>query len=493
MSSRTSTIIFKVQDHLDRIIGHLEKRKEFANMHMVSWFCDNLYEKFVDESIRSEVKSLEDAKSAVRLFLNFETASPDLIKKHQNLYNHILHEKTFYLENLNDKLYVTTDELMAEFRRLNVQQTGLNIKIREFMKEKKNHEVEIAAKVVAALVRARGKTDNLVVDFGDGKGYLTTRLALEYKLRTLGIDANSNNSLEAEIRHEKLIKVWKHLVKKGAERSNVDSPEIDELQIDNYRTISSYIYGDTDLNKIIENAFPDDKGIVRKDICLIGLHACGNLSSNSLKHFVNNDRIKLLMNVSCCYNLLYEEFTIDYFNGQERTIDHPGDYGFPLSDYLRKKCYSIGRNARMLGTQCIERTVAGISRPEESLYYRAVFEKLLRERFRKGENARVFTLGKIRKVKNLEDYLRKACQRLNLVYDLSSNELAELEGKHKYDKELMTLHYFIRLLLARSIETIIHLDRYLYLLENDVKNVYLVKFFDSLISPRNLGMVAIKD
>ncbi|KAG5676349.1 hypothetical protein PVAND_006191 [Polypedilum vanderplanki] len=486
-------MILKVQHNLDRIINHLEPVKEFANIHMVAWLCDNLYEKFVDEKIRNEINGFNDVNSAIQLFFNQDNAPPNLIKKHPNLYKHILHEKTFYLENLEDKLYLTADELMQEFQRINIPKAeSLNINVREFMKEKKNHEVEAAAKIIGTMSKSRDQEKLIVVEYGDGKGYLTTRLSLEYNLKTLGIDGNVNNTLEAEIRNEKLTKIWKHLVKKGAERSNVKSPIIDETKLNpnNYKTISSLIYADTNLNKLVENAFPDQD---ISELCLIGLHACGNLSSNSLKHFVSNDKIKLLMNVSCCYNLLFEEFTIDYFNNKERKIDKENDYGFPLSDFLRKKKYSIGRNARMLATQSMERIVHQVNRPDESLYHRAIFEKVLRERFRKGKEIHVFTLGKIRRVKNLEDYLRRACERLEITYDLTPEELEKLEKEHLYDKELMTFHYFVRLLYARTIETIIHLDRYLYLLENNIKHVYLVRIFDSVISPRNLAIVGIKD
>jgi hypothetical protein len=461
---------------------------------MVGWLCENFYGKYVDESIKKEINNFDDVQSAIHLFFTHEQAPPELIKKHQNLYNCIIREKKFHLEHLDDKLYLTSEELIDEFKRLKIPiQSGLgDVNVREFMKEKKNHEVEIAAKIIGTLARAREK-QHLIVDFGDGKGYLTTRLALD-GLKTLGIDANHNNSLEAEIRNEKLFKVWKHLVKKNADRNNVDLPEIDETKLDasNFRTVSSFIYGDTDLNELIEKAYPEND-VSKEDICVIGLHGCGNLSANTLKHFVSNDNIKLLMNASCCYNLLFEEFTIDIFNDKERVMDRDNDFGFPLSDYLREREYSLGRNARMLATQSMARMLSQNNRPDDSLFYRAIFEKILRERFRKDQAVHVFTLGKMRRVKNLEDYLRRACQRLEITYDLTNEELEELERKHRYDKELMTFHYFIRLLHARTIETIIHLDRYLYLLENDIKNVYLVKMFDSVTSPRNLAVVAIKD
>lgn len=485
-------LIGMVQKHLDRLVTHLEPSREFVNMHMVAWICENLYVKHVPDSIRSEINTIEDVKSGMDLFFQQDKASIDLIKKHQNLHNKIQCEKLFYLENLEDKLYLTYDEMIKEFQRMNIPtDLGLNVHVKEFMKDKKSHEVVVASKIVGILSRARQKTP-LILDFGDGKGYLSTRVSLEFNLKTLGIDASDQNSREAELRNAKLTKLWPHLVKKAAERNNIEAPAINNEVLDDkkYKTIASYIYGDTDLNKLIDQAYPEKK---IDEICLIGLHTCGNLSANSLKHFVNNDRIKMILNVPCCYNLLFEEFEIDYFNEKERIIDHPDDFGFPLSSYLKERQYRIGRNARMLGTQSLERILNKISNPDESLFYRAIFEKLLRERFRKGLKPHVFRLGKIKRVKNLEDYIKKACQRLSITYDLTDEEIRKLEDDHKFDKEAITFHYFIRLLSAKTIETLIHLDRYLYLLENGVKHVYLVKLFDSVISPRNFAVIGIKE
>lgn len=491
MASRLE-LVAMVQKHLERIVMHMEPSREFVNMHMVAWICENLYVKHVPENIRNEITSIEDVKSAMDLFFQQDKPSIDLIKKHQNLHNKIQLEKSFYLENLSDKLFLTHDELIDEFKALNVPtELGLNVHVKEFMKDKKSHEVSVASKIVGMLSKVRHKKP-LILDFGDGKGYLSSRVSIEFNLQTLGIDSSDQNTREAELRNAKLTKLWPHLVKKEAARKNIEAPILSEEVLDDkkYKTIASYIYGDTDLNKLIDQAYPDEK---IDEICLIGLHTCGNLSANSLKHFVSNDRIKMIMNVPCCYNLLFEEFEKDFFNDSERVIDHPGDYGFPLSNYLKERQYRIGRNARMLGTQSFERILNGISNPDESLFYRAIFEKLLRQRFRKGLKPHVFRLGKIKRVKNLEEYIKKACQRLSITYDLTDEEIKKLEDDHKFDKEAITFHYFIRLLSAKTIETLIHLDRYLYLLENGVKHVYLVKLFDSVISPRNFAVIGIKE
>lgn len=43
-----------------------------------------------------------------------------------------------------------------------------------------------------------------VIDAGDGKGYLSTRLSLEHKIKVLGVDCNPTNVSGALLRLEKL-------------------------------------------------------------------------------------------------------------------------------------------------------------------------------------------------------------------------------------------------------------------------------------------------
>jgi len=365
---------------------------------------------------------------------------------------------------------------------------GLNLSIREFMKEKKNHEVETISRIVAALANARGK-NHLIIDVGDGKGYLSSRLNLEFKLKVLGVDGNQHNSTEAVKRNKQLSKKWNGLVTKEAKKSNVDAEAVvAPLLNDLYKTTSKMIFAETDLKKLVTESFPDEGS---SDFCLVGLHTCGNLSPNSLKQFVRNDEIKILCNVGCCYHLLYERFQDDFFNDEMRVMDEHDEPGFPMSNYLRNQNYKLGRNARMLAAQCFERVIDEKKMPDDSLFYRALFEKILREKWAVNEPVNVVKLGKI-KYKNCEDYLRKGCKKLDINMDLTSEDIAKLLEDHEFDRRLINFNYFLRLLTAKVIETLILLDRYLFLLESNIHDVFLVKIFDPVISPRNYSLIAIK-
>lgn len=63
--------------------------------------------------------------------------------------------------------------------------------------------MDLTAVLVDQLVKNSGQ-DCFIVDAGDGKGYLSSRLALQYGHRVLGIDANAANTENALNRNRKL-------------------------------------------------------------------------------------------------------------------------------------------------------------------------------------------------------------------------------------------------------------------------------------------------
>lgn len=141
--------ILKVQKNLDKLISALSPHYEFFSIQMVPWLCENLWDKFVPEEIRNEIKCKEDVRTAIDLFFQQNSPPEELIKKHPALHKHIEHQKSFFLENLDDKLYLTENELLEEFKRLKIPiQTGLSFDIKEWMSEKKCHEVEVASSIV---------------------------------------------------------------------------------------------------------------------------------------------------------------------------------------------------------------------------------------------------------------------------------------------------------------------------------------------------------
>lgn len=150
--------------------------------------------------------------------------------------------------------------------------------------------------------------------------------------------------------------MWKTLRKKSKTESADASQEEeqDKTQEDSSQLLklaTLYISEDTDVVRLIKDNFPEDE---LKGMMLVGLHTCGNLAASSLRLFTNNpSHFKCMVNVSCCYHLLMEEFDGNP-SWLEAELQSSG-FGFPMSVYLKDQDFALGRNARMLAAQPPER------------------------------------------------------------------------------------------------------------------------------------------
>ncbi len=148
----TTTTITKIQRNVDKIIASLSSSYDFFQYQMVPWLCESLWERFAPIEIQNEINNQKDIETALELFFQQNSPPKELLLKHPALYKHIEHKKSFYLENLENKLFLTEHELFNEFKRLEIPiQKGLNFDVRDCMKEKKCYEVEIASSIVGEL------------------------------------------------------------------------------------------------------------------------------------------------------------------------------------------------------------------------------------------------------------------------------------------------------------------------------------------------------
>lgn len=414
-------------------------------------------------------------------------------------------------------------------------------------------KVEVTSEIIANMCSsysARGR-EPIVVDAGDGKGYLSSRLALQYKFKVLGIDANSINTNGAMARLEKLEviisgfyskkkcihfrffflsqKQWDSLerqykneqagiiVEKTGRRKrrqitrNASAVNDDgvEQNTENYKAITHYITETTDFLQLLKENF-DTINLTHPAICLSGLHTCGNLASSCLRTFRDSNQIAAVCNIGCCYNNLDEQFKhssddslpeirFRVYEGKIIPIESiettKDTYGFPMSQFLIEKKYALGRNARMLSVQPIDRVVDFRENLHDNIFYRALFEVLIVDHYPQYKNA--IHVGRIKKCDTFVDYVRKCSKRMTILnFDhLTDAELDDVFHKHLHHKNFLIIFFLMRLCLAPIIETVILLDRLLYLLEanhDEQSSIYLVKFFDSVVSPRCYGIVALK-
>lgn len=447
-----------VKQQIEGVLSHLEHFLPLTNCHTVDYFTKSLYEQLVPKQIQEEVKGI-GCKNALNDIFN------DKINERTPYLNEFLVKcKRFSLYNLKNVCLDINQfrEVLSRFGCSKIE--GLKLEV--FMNPKKSHEVEILSAVAAALREIKKTTH--VIDIGDGKGYLSSMLALHHKIPVLGIDSSFINTTSAVKRVEKLGKIWHGLVKDSKRSVLTKKEEKLNLNSDLYKQVTQFVSKETDLKQLADDVFMEncDK------LSLVGLHTCGNLAPASIRIFKDNAYVKTICNVSCCYHLITER-----------------DLGFPMSDFLSKKGFRLSFNTRMLSAQSVDRLLHKKEHPNNTIFYRAVFQELLVKHCGTFPERNV---GRFKKeCVSFADYARKAVNRIEADVDLEDFEGFFEEYAHRQTE--MNFFIMLRSMLAPAIETVILLDRLLYMYEQGIENSFLVRLFDPIISPRCYGLVAFKE
>ncbi|KAF7731670.1 hypothetical protein EC973_008840 [Apophysomyces ossiformis] len=303
------------------------------------------------------------------------------------------------------------------------------------------------------------------VDLGAGQGYLSRTLAFQHQMNVLAVDASEIQTCGAKRFDEKAAKA---------------------------------LALSTELHHITETMTPENASDILSKwsnsgeawlVC--GLHACGDLSSLMLRLFAESKELRAVVNVGCCYHFLTENSKIS---------------GFPMSQYLQRQSYKLGSTARMLACQAPSRW---LDRKSESLkafehhFFRTLLQFIMVEKGLASATSAPI-IGRLNKKTDFVSfpvYVQAALKRLNLPINAISPEESEMYyNKYKsedVDKKIAIL-WTLRALLAPVLESIILVDRWLYLKEvvsdssNPSSGVWMWPLFDPIASPRNVVMMAIK-
>ncbi|KAF9360894.1 hypothetical protein BGX34_007451 [Mortierella sp. NVP85] len=248
-----------------------------------------------------------------------------------------------------------------------------------------------------------------------------------------------------------------------------------------------------------ENEEEDEEG--RWTLC--GLHACGDLTSNMIKLYLESSAT-CLFSVGCCYHCMTERFDR---NGNVVISD--GTHGFPLSAVFNRHKAHLGEHAKMTACQSPERWIKYQKETEDAIhghYFRALLHKLMVERgLYPGPPAVAPVLGRMGKhrLKGFPHYLATAIHRFRLPTDVIKSEEAQAAYEQFLEKDLYRIGilWALRTMLGPLFEGMILLDRAVYLHENVVGDgtgpqkgsVQLIPGFDVVESPRNMILIALKD
>ncbi|XP_074557827.1 uncharacterized protein LOC141813744 [Curcuma longa] len=428
----------------------------------------------------------------------------------------------------------------------NLHVASLSTVLSQGMNLKKKHEVEILAAVVSSIVHESGA--GKIIDVGSGQGYLAQALSFHYQLPVIAIDASLHHANVTNARAER---IKKHYAAKFAGSPHFKIPQTITCHILSSEALTALSSASLNENNTKESAerssasFLGDCGIPEIDIAkekslsnlydnsflvLAGLHACGDLSVNMLRTFVDCKQVRALVGVGCCYNLLSEDF-----------LEKAGDScGFPISNAAKLSSLILGKNARDLACQSAERwrtlTEDAALQNFEVHAFRAAFQLVLDKYYptilasspsigRQGKTIRRQQCRRLRESQTsreddirgfspelgksshnlasgcqdrqnsnkyllLEEFCKSGLSRLGCVFSEDMDLLGIWNHAQSYS-ELIGPFWSLRAALGPLVETYILLDRLLFLQEQgDSIEASLFPIFDPTLSPRNMAIIA---
>ncbi|XP_061709303.1 methyltransferase-like protein 25B [Cydia pomonella] len=315
------------------------------------------------------------------------------------------------------------------------------------VKLKKRHEISLMAEVVSSV--ALESNCNAVIDFGSGLGHLVRVLAYKNNLHVAGIECQSQLTEEAR--------------KLDLQLEYTASKHLPENIIASLHRPIHFNMTLTCNEQLHQLKLPEEM----KTYGLVGLHPCGDLGPLLIKHFINCKQVKYICVVGCCFMKLTCE-------GKET--------GYPLSNYVKGLDSKLSYVSREIACHAIE---IYLERLRKDNYddlkvhaYRAALERILVEHDPKLKHAPVRNI-KHSNAMTFQQYSTLALERLNIpVVDVARGESDLLQWRR-----VVTL-YTLRLVLAPVVETVVLLDRVLYVLEHGL-SCEIHPVFDPKLSPRN--------
>ncbi|XP_041098945.1 protein RRNAD1 isoform X3 [Polyodon spathula] len=249
---------------------------------------------------------------------------------------------------------------------------------------------------------------------------------------------------------------------------------------------------------------PESRGTKSQEgFVLTGLHACGDLSATLLRHFAHCPQAVGITSVACCYMNLTTLSSPAPPALQAPPTPRPGGractegegpvLGYPMSSWvLGLPGHELSGKAREAACHALEgyaERLRGQSGALRSHCYRAALETLVRRAQPSLKRAGIQTVKKCHQLPFAE-YARMGLQCLGLPTDWPLDWDPVLEGLLAQQGRVVA-YFCLVLLLAPAVESLVLLDRMLYLSQEGL-DCELVPLFSPSLSPRNLVLVAVK-
>ncbi|XP_053225977.1 methyltransferase-like protein 25B isoform X2 [Podarcis raffonei] len=408
-----------------------------------------------------------------------------------------------------------------EFRENQCQSSRLPPLFRKHVKPKKQHEIRRLGQMVKRLSELTGCRQ--VVDVGAGQGHLSRFLAFGLGLSVTAIEGDPRLVTQAAKFDQELVQALrKEGAKQGGQGPNgislkgprhvagwvdpgapwtefwqlLQHPEVEERG----PAVDGGSLGTADVDPGGEDLpGPPGRGASSAPAChtprgrqllLTGLHACGDLSVALLRHFARCPQVAGITSVACCYmKLTTAEAPVPPGPGPPPC---PAEPGYPLSAWVSAlPGHRLSYKAREGACHALEdyaRRLNGQSAALRTHCFRAALETVIRAADPAKKRLGVQTIAKAHQL-TFGEYARLGLERVGLDPHarLEPGPLQALlaqEGK-------VVAFFSLALLLAPLVETLLLLDRMIFLQEEGF-HCQLLPLFDPAFSPRNLVLVAAK-
>ncbi|XP_044129665.1 protein RRNAD1 [Bufo gargarizans] len=404
----------------------------------------------------------------------------------------------------------------AEFQANRCQSSLLDPLFRKHVKPKKQHEIQRLGKLVTRLSEETG-CDH-VVDVGSGQGHLSRVLSFGQGLNVTAVEADpSLNTTATKYDHDLVYMLKKERIRPtkiaACDITSIASarpPRHVLACVDPQASWEEFINQLTDQTESGSSTGPQDLVNSQAASCqsvssldqhhwnnflLTGLHACGDLSVAMLRHFASCPNVVGITSVACCYMKL-TTCEVPQPPGvvapSHRSDSHLRQYGYPVSSWVSGlHGHKLSYKSREVACHAIEDYIERLKGESDILRvhcYRAALETVIR-----GIDPNMKRIG-VQTIKNahklpFREYAKQGLQRVGLVPDTPIDHTLVEDMLAQHQK--VVAFFSLALLLAPLVETLILLDRMIFLQEQGF-HCEVIPLFKPEFSPRNLVLVAAK-
>ncbi|KAL9117579.1 MAG: hypothetical protein Q9187_005883 [Circinaria calcarea] len=273
---------------------------------------------------------------------------------------------------------------------------------------------------------------------------------------------------------------------------------------------------------------------------VVSLHSCGNLVHHGLRSLILNQSVRAVAMVGCCYNLVTERlgpptYKIPTLRAPNARVEQSSSacdpHGFPMSERMATYTHEGGEGirlnitARMMAVQAPQNWTAVTCEAFFTRhFYRALLQRIFLDRGIVKKPTAVaevvgggsprgwsvagqpITIGSLRKAcyNSFVAYVRGAVAKTGVhgkqgtlikesMDGLTDEELMLYEKMYESKKKELSIIWSLMAFSAGVVESVIVVDRWLYLKEQKVvKDCWVQTVFDYAQSPRNLVVVGVK-